>query len=80
MPSVSVAAWEALVCIALGIGVALVGRHYRKQYFGEFADLRRESEDPAFRMTAQLMRRCVAMFLTAGTMMVIVGIYFLLFP
>ena len=75
----SVAAWEALVCIALGIGVALIGRHYRKQYFGEFADERRESEDAAFRMNAQLMRRCVAMFLTTGTMMVVVGIYFLLF-
>lgn len=76
----SVAAWEALVCIALGIGVALIGRHYRKQYFGEFADERRESADPVFRMNAQLMRRCVAMFLTAGTALVAVGVYFLLFP
>ena len=75
----SLAIWEPLVCIGLGIGVALLGQHYRRRYFREFADERRENEDPVFRMNAQLMRRFVAMYLTTATMLVAVGVYFLLF-
>lgn len=75
-----VATWEALAVIALGICIGLVGQYFRGQYFRDFADEARENADPVFRMNAQLMRRYVALFLTAGTMLVIVGIYFLLFP
>ena len=71
--------WEALGFIGLGICVGLIGRHYRNQYFREFADEASASEDPVFQMNAQLMRRGAAIFLTTGAMMVVVGVYFLLF-
>lgn len=70
-----VALWEALGFIALGVCVSLIGRHYRAQYFREF-DGARASADPAYRMNAQLMQRFVAIFLTSGAMMIIVGLSF----
>jgi hypothetical protein len=71
------AMWEALVLIALGIGVSLIGRHYRKQYFRELDDMRAR-EDTLYRSNAQLLQRFVVVFLTAGAMMVLVGAYFAL--
>ena len=67
--------WEALGFIASGIVVGLIGRRFRQQYFREFNG---NSQDPAERMNASLMRRGAAVFLTAGAMMVLVGGYFAL--
>jgi hypothetical protein len=67
--------WEALGFIVLGVCLGLIGRHYRLQYFREF-DAARASADPAYRMNAQLMQRFVAIFLTSGAMMIIVGLCF----
>ena len=71
--------WEALGFIAVGVGVGLIGQHYRNQYLREFADEARAREDPVFQLNAQLMRRGAGIFLTTGVMMVVVGVYFLLF-
>jgi hypothetical protein len=69
-------AWEALVTIALGIGVLLIGRHFRSQFFREL-DVLRERTDELYAMNTQLRRRWVAMFLTTGTALVAIGCYFL---
>jgi hypothetical protein len=66
--------WEALGFIAAGIGVGMIGRHYRRQYFREI-DETRKSFDPLYRSNAQLLRRLVAVFLTSGAMMVLLGGY-----
>ena len=71
--------WEALGFIGSGIAVGLIGRHWRNQYWREFSDNARAEMDPAYQLNAQLMRRGATIFLTTGTMMVIVGLYFLLF-
>ena len=72
-----VPAWEALVTIAIGIGVLLVGARFRREFFREL-DPRREREDPVYATNTQLRRRGVAMFLTAGTALVAAGLYFLI--
>ena len=69
--------WEALVTIALGIGVLLTGVRFRKQFFLDL-DPARERSDEVYAMNAQLRRRAVAMFLTAGTALIAVGAYFAL--
>jgi hypothetical protein len=71
-----VEAWEALVTIAIGIGVLLIGAQFRKQFFLEL-DPARERSDELYAMNTQLRRRWVAMFLTAGTGLIAVGGYFL---
>jgi len=67
---------EALVMIAAGIGVSLIGRRYRGRYLREFSDELRASRDPVYAMSASLMLRGAAFFLTAGALLVIFGAYF----
>ena len=67
--------WEALALVAFGVGVGLAGRQLRQWYFRDFDDPARERADPLFASNAQLLRRFIAVFLTAGTMLGIVGLY-----
>ena len=69
--------WEPLLTVALGVGVLITGARLRKQFFLELDPVRERSDD-VYAMNAQLRRRAVAMFLTAGTALVAVGAYFVL--
>jgi hypothetical protein len=70
---------EALGFIAIGLVVGFIGRHFQAQYFRDFHNPDREDKDPVYAQNAVLMRRGAAIFLTTGAMMVIVGVYFLIF-